>query len=86
VSPDAWIAAVVFLVTYALIASELVHKTIAALTGAVAMILLHVLSQEEAFAAIDFNVIFLLLGMMVIANVMRRSRDRTPGGSSWRCA
>jgi Na+/H+ antiporter NhaD/arsenite permease-like protein len=72
-TPDAWIAALVFLVTYVLIASERVHKTIAALSGAVAMILLHVLTQEEAFAAVDFNVIFLLLGMMVIANVMRQT-------------
>jgi Na+/H+ antiporter NhaD/arsenite permease-like protein len=73
VTPDAWIAAAVFLVTYALIASELVHKTIAALAGGVAMILLHVLDQHEAFGAVDWNVIFLLLGMMVIANVMRQT-------------
>ncbi|GAG52541.1 unnamed protein product, partial [marine sediment metagenome] len=35
----------------------------------VAMILFRVIDQEEAFASIDFNVIFLLVGMMVIANV-----------------
>src|SRR5918999_1997803 len=70
---DIWIAAAVFLVTYGLIATERVHKTVAALAGGVAMIVLGVLDQEEAFAAIDFNVIFLLLGMMVIANVLRRT-------------
>jgi Na+/H+ antiporter NhaD/arsenite permease-like protein len=70
---DVSVAAAIFLVTYGLIATERIHKTVAALAGGVAMIVLGVLDQEEAFAAIDFNVIFLLLGMMVIANVMRRT-------------
>ncbi|MBA2569725.1 MAG: ArsB/NhaD family transporter, partial [Chloroflexi bacterium] len=68
---EVWIAAAIFLGTYALIATEIVHKTVAALAGGVLMIVLHVIDQHEAFEAIDFNVIFLLLGMMVIANVMR---------------
>ena len=90
---DVWVAAAIFLVTYGLIATERVHKTVAALAGGVAMIVLGVLDQEEAFAAIDFNVIFLLLGMMVIANVMRRTgvfqwvairAIRFAGGEPWR--
>jgi Na+/H+ antiporter NhaD/arsenite permease-like protein len=68
---EVWVAAAIFLITYAFIATERVHKTSAALGGGVAMILSGVLTQEQAFDAIDFNVIFLLLGMMVIANVMR---------------
>jgi len=70
---DVWIAAAVFLGTYAVIASDRVHKTVAALAGGVLMIALRVIDQEEAFAAIDFNVIFLLLGMMIIANIMRKT-------------
>jgi Na+/H+ antiporter NhaD/arsenite permease-like protein len=70
---DAWLAAGVFLGTYALIASDRIHKTVAALLGGVLMILLRVLDQDQAFAAIDLNVIFLLLGMMVIANVMQQT-------------
>jgi Na+/H+ antiporter NhaD/arsenite permease-like protein len=92
-APDVWIAAAIFLVSYTLIATELVHKTIAALAGGVAMILLRVLTQEEAFAAVDFNVIFLLLGMMLIANVLRATGlfawvairgIRFAGGDPWR--
>ena len=63
-------AIAIFLITYALIISERVHKTTAALAGAVAVILLHVLTTEEAFEAIDLNVIFLLAGMMIVANTM----------------
>jgi Na+/H+ antiporter NhaD/arsenite permease-like protein len=70
---EVWIAALIFLGTYALIASDRIHKTVAALAGGVLMIALRVIDQEEAFAAIDFNVIFLLLGMMVIANIMRKT-------------
>jgi Na+/H+ antiporter NhaD/arsenite permease-like protein len=70
---DVWIAAALFLGTYALIATDRVHKTAAALGGGTLMIVLGVIDQDEAFLAVDWNVIFLLLGMMVIANVMRRT-------------
>ena len=68
-----WLAGGIFLITYALIVTERVHRTVSALLGGMAMILLGVLSQEEAFHAIDWNVIFLLAGMMVIANVLRET-------------
>ena len=70
---DVTIAAVVFLVTYAVIASDRMHKTIAALLGGLAMIVLNVINQHEAFLAVDFNVIFLLAGMMVLAGILRRT-------------
>ncbi|MFC2046374.1 SLC13 family permease, partial [Chloroflexota bacterium] len=68
-----WLAGGIFLITYALIVTERVHRTVSALLGGVAVILLGVLSQEEAFQAIDWNVIFLLAGMMVIANVLQET-------------
>jgi Na+/H+ antiporter NhaD/arsenite permease-like protein len=64
---------VVFLATYVLIATERVHKTIAAMAGGVAMILLGIVSQEAAFEHIDFNVIFLLAGMMILASIIRKT-------------
>jgi Na+/H+ antiporter NhaD/arsenite permease-like protein len=70
---DAWIAAMIFLVTYALIATERIDKTVAALAGGLLMILFGVISQEEAFDAVDLNVIFLLAGMMALANVLGRT-------------
>ena len=70
---DVTIAAIVFLVTYALIASDRINKTIAALLGGLAMIILRVIGQEEGFHAVDFNVIFLLAGMMVLAGILRRT-------------
>jgi Na+/H+ antiporter NhaD/arsenite permease-like protein len=70
---DVTVAGVVFVVTYALIATDRLDKTIAALLGGVAMVVLRVIDQEEAFLAIDFNVIFLLAGMMILAGILRRT-------------
>ena len=70
---DAWLAAGIFLITYGLIIGERMHRTIAALLGGVAMILLGVLPQDQAFSAIDWNVILLLAGMMMIANLLRET-------------
>lgn len=68
---QAIIAVVIFCLTYAgIIFTRLpginVDRPSAAFTGAVSMVLFGVLSSAEAIAAIDFNTIFLLLGMMII--------------------
>ena len=70
---DVWIAAVLFLLTYAAIATDRLDKTVAALLGGLLMVAFGIVSQEEAFAAIDLNVIFLLAGMMALANVLGRT-------------
>jgi Na+/H+ antiporter NhaD/arsenite permease-like protein len=70
---DVWVAAIVFLITYAVIVSDRVDKTLTALAGGLAMVLLRIIDQEEAFDAIDFNVIFLLAGMMILAGILRRT-------------
>lgn len=67
-----WLAGSIFLLTYALIVSEKIHRTISALLGGLAMILF-VIPQKSAFQAIDWNVIFLLAGMMIIANVLKET-------------
>lgn len=64
---------VVFIGAYVFIASERIHKTIVALIAAVVLIVLGIVSQAEAFASIDFGVIFILISMMVIANIMRKT-------------
>jgi Na+/H+ antiporter NhaD/arsenite permease-like protein len=70
---DVFVAGGIFLVAYALIASERVDRTLVALLGGLLVVALGVLDQEAAFAAIDFNVIFLLAGMMVLAGGLSRT-------------
>lgn len=67
-----WLAGSIFLLTYAFIVSEKIHRTISALLGGLAMILF-IIPQEQAFHSIDWNVIFLLAGMMIIANVLKET-------------
>jgi Na+/H+ antiporter NhaD/arsenite permease-like protein len=69
------LAAVVFVGVYLLIVSDRVHRTVAALVGAVAVIALGLLTQQEAFSDtyVDWNVIFLLVGMMAIANILAKT-------------
>ncbi len=70
-----WTATTIFLLAYAVIVSERIHKTIVAVFGAALMLILKILHQHEAFHVeefgIDWNVIFLLISMMVIINLMR---------------
>lgn len=63
----------VFALSMAAVISEKVNKTTAALLGAMVMIGIGVVGQGEAFAAVDWNVIFLLIGMMIITNVAKRT-------------
>ena len=70
-----WTATTIFLLAYAVIVSEKIHKTIIAIFGAGLMLVLKILEQHEAFHVeefgVDWNVIFLLISMMVIINLMR---------------
>src|SRR5688500_8441852 len=65
----------VFLVIYSLIVTERLHRTLAALLGAVIVIGLGLIDQHDAFSqdVVDFNVIFLLAGMMIIANILGKT-------------
>lgn len=67
------LAAGIFLLTYALIATDRLDRTAVALAGGLAMVAFGVIDQAEAFAAIDLNVIFLLAGMMILAGILRRT-------------
>ncbi|HCZ12141.1 MAG TPA: hypothetical protein DHV16_07810, partial [Nitrospiraceae bacterium] len=70
-----WTATTIFLLAYAAIISEKIHKTIIAIFGAGLILIFKILQQHEAFHVeefgIDWNVIFLLISMMVIINLMR---------------
>ena len=84
ISPGLWIATVVLVAVYAFIAFELMHRTLAALVGASIMLFVsytlgtfypsfRILSFDDAMRAIDGNVIFLLLAMMIIVGVLKRT-------------
>ncbi len=82
--PAFWIATVIFILAYILISFELLHRTLAAMLGASLMLVIsytlgtfnpeyHILSYESAIHAIDMNVIFLLMGMMIIVGILKHT-------------
>jgi anion transporter len=72
-----WLAIAVFAGAYVLIATERIHRVAAALCGAGIMVAAGILDAHQLFydeeTAIDWNVIFLLFGMMVIVGVLRHT-------------
>ena len=67
------IALLVFILTYLCIITEWINKMLAALIGGFVIIVLGVVDQTLAFSAIDWNVIFFLIGMMLTISVMRQT-------------
>src|SRR3546814_20276992 len=68
-----WTAAGLLVATYAAIMTERVNRAIVALLGAGLMVLSGVIDQETAIEGEDFNTLALLIGMMVLVAVARRS-------------
>ena len=71
------VAVVTFVIAYILIATERVPKTVTALAGAGVILALGIASSEDAFyshhTGVDWDVIFLLLGMMIIVGILRQT-------------
>lgn len=83
-TPAFWIALIVLVMTFAIISFEVLHRTVAAIIGAGILLFVSytigifnenyfVISFDEAVRAIDFNVILLLMGMMIIVGVMKKT-------------
>lgn len=91
------IAVAVFVFVYLVIMLEeklKVNRALAAGIGAAVLVATGVLSQEEAIDAIDFNVIGLLMGMMLIVGITKRTgvfqylgvrAAKMAKGSPWGC-
>ncbi len=73
----AWVAVAIFVGAYVLIATERVHRVAASLGGAAIVLGLGVTSSQDAFysseTGVDWDVIFLLLGMMLVVGVLKRT-------------
>ncbi|MGA9756554.1 MAG: SLC13 family permease [Desulfobaccales bacterium] len=84
ITPGFWIASIILLLVYLCIAFEWMHRTLAALLGAALILFItytlgifdksyFIMSFEDAMRAIDLNVIFLLMGMMIIVGVTKKT-------------
>ncbi|MEE8394036.1 MAG: ArsB/NhaD family transporter [Rhodospirillales bacterium] len=68
-----WLSTAILIITYSVLLSEKLNRTVLALLGGGVMIISGVIDQDQAIAGIDFNTIALLTGMMIIVAVTRTS-------------
>jgi Na+/H+ antiporter NhaD/arsenite permease-like protein len=84
ITPGFWIASIVLLLVYLLISLEWMHRTLAAFMGAAFILFVtytlgtfnksyFIISFEDAMHAIDLNVVFLLMGMMIFVGVLKKT-------------
>ncbi|MFL7840302.1 MAG: SLC13 family permease [Candidatus Promineifilaceae bacterium] len=103
VTPAFWIATLVFVGVLVLIATGTLHNTLAALLGMAVVLGVSYLGEpinnglfifyfQGALAYVDWNVIFLIMGMMMVIAVVERTgifqwmafmAYRTSGGRTW---
>ncbi|MEJ1410268.1 MAG: ArsB/NhaD family transporter [Candidatus Sedimenticola sp. (ex Thyasira tokunagai)] len=67
------LSASILVITFLVLFTERFNRTVVALLGAGVVIMSGVLTQQQAFAGIDFNTLALLTGMMVIVAVTRQT-------------
>lgn len=67
------IAIVIFLITMTAIMTERVHRSVAAIAGAVLLVICRVITAEEGIEAVDFNTIGVLMGMMLFVAIVKQS-------------
>ncbi|MDD4600191.1 putative transporter [bioreactor metagenome] len=69
-----WGSIVIFLLAYAMIIWEKINRMVVAMAGGLLMILMGFLTQETALKDdIDFNTLGLLIGMMILVAITRRT-------------
>jgi len=68
-----WIGLGLFITIYVFISAELVNKTIISLLGASLFIVFQIIDTNKAFSVIDWNVIFLLISMMIIVGITKKT-------------
>ncbi|MAS87825.1 MAG: hypothetical protein CMH30_07625 [Micavibrio sp.] len=71
--PAQYIALAIMGLVYAVIIAEKMNQAVIALIAASMAIMFGLLDQEQAIHAIDFNTLFLLIGMMVIVGIMKET-------------
>ncbi|MDR0867854.1 MAG: ArsB/NhaD family transporter [Planctomycetota bacterium] len=64
---------IIFVVSYALIASEKIDKIAASVFGVLFIVLLGLATPEQLFEKVDLDVVFLLSGMMMVVSILART-------------
>ena len=69
----AWLPIFVFLAVYIVITLEIVNKAVAVLLGVTVLLIFRVVDEHTAMGFIDYETIMLLLGMMAIVAILKKT-------------
>lgn len=68
-----WLSGIILVIVYIILISEKINRATTALLGAMLMIYCGLLNQEQALRAVDFNTLWLLIGMMMLVNITAKT-------------
>lgn len=68
-----WLSGIILIIVYIVLITERINRAVIALIGAFIMIYAGLLNQQQAVDAIDFNTIFLLIGMMMLVSITAKT-------------
>ncbi len=70
---EVWLPIIVFVAVYIVISLEIINKAVAVLLGVMVLLIFRVVDEDTAIGFIDFETIMLLLGMMAIVAILKRT-------------
>ncbi|MDR4499462.1 MAG: ArsB/NhaD family transporter [Candidatus Scalindua sp.] len=70
---EIWLPIFVFISVYIVITLEIINKAVAVLLGVMILLIFRVVDEQTAIGFIDYETIMLLLGMMTIVAILKRS-------------
>lgn len=68
-----WLSGIILILVYMVLISEKINRAVIAILGACLMIYCGLLNQEQAFRAVDFNTLWLLIGMMMLVSITAKT-------------
>lgn len=68
-----WLSAIILVIVYVFLITEKINRAVLALLGASLMIFCGLLNQQQALHAVDFNTLWLLIGMMMMVSITSKT-------------
>lgn len=68
-----WVSAIILVLVYIVLITERVNRAVVALLGACLMIYCGILNQTQALEKVDFNTLWLLIGMMMLVSISAKT-------------
>lgn len=68
-----WLSGILLIIVYGFLIAEKINRAVVAILGACLMIYFGLLNQHEALAKVDWNTLWLLIGMMILVSITAKT-------------